>query len=227
MVNPLVGVAAVSAGSGLLGARAQSKAASRASDAQVQAAELSVAEQRRQFDRVQELLNPFVEGGTEAFQGLRNLAGVGDAGAQAQAIQDIQQGPEFLAALQAGEEGILSNAAATGGLRGGNTQAALAQFRPQLLSNAIGQQYQRLGGLAQIGQSSAAGVGAAGQNFANAASQQYGQIGASQAGAALAQGRAQAQGFGSIGRGLGTVFGAGIPEGGIPADQTIFSRWGF
>ena len=121
------------------------------------------------------------------------------------AISALEAGPEFQALTQAGEEAILQSAAATGGLRGGQTQAALAQFRPQVLSSLINQQYSRLGGLtalgqtttqnvAQLGQAAAAGQAAAGQQTAANISNLFGQQGAAQAGAALAQG--QAPGFG-------------------------------
>jgi hypothetical protein len=56
---------------------------------------------------------------------------------------------------------------ATGGLRGGNVQAALGQFQPQLLAQLIDQQYSRLGGLTSIGQNAAAGVGNAGMSTGN------------------------------------------------------------
>ena len=54
--------------------------------------------------------------------------------------------------VQQGQDAILQNASAIGGLRGGNTQAALAQFRPALLSQLIAEQYNRLGGLSSLGQ---------------------------------------------------------------------------
>ena len=49
--------------------------------------------------------------------------------------------------VRQGEEAILQGASATGGLRGGNVQAALAQFRPAMLNRFVQQQYERLGGL--------------------------------------------------------------------------------
>jgi hypothetical protein len=105
----------------------------------------------------------------------------------------------------AGEEAMLQSAAATGGLRGGNTQAALAQFRPQVLSSLINQQYSRLGGLATMGQNSAVGVGNAGQVAAANIGNLYGQQGAAAAGSALASGQAFGNVMGSIGQYAGGV----------------------
>jgi len=85
--------------------------------------------------------------------------------AQKAAIAAIEQGSEMQTLTQQGEEAILSNASATGGLRGGNTQGALAQFRPSLLNSLINQQYERLGALTNLGQSSVvAGAGYGGSN---------------------------------------------------------------
>lgn len=249
-------IAAAVIGSSVVGGVVQSKSASKAAAAQTQASEagiegqleatrLSVREQRRQFDAAKELLAPYVQAGEGALAGLAPYAEVGTQGlsaqldlaglsgpdAQRRAIQQIEQGPEFQALTQAGEEAMLQQASATGGLRGGNTQAALAQFRPQVLSSLINQQYSRLGGFTNLGlsttqdvfargQAAAAGQAAAGQQFGSEISGLYGtqaanignltgQIGAAQAGSALAQGQAFGNALGSIGQYAGGV-SAGI-----------------
>jgi hypothetical protein len=196
-------------GATLYSASKAGDAAEQAAQVQGQSAEAGIAERRRQFDEVRKLLEPYTTGGQSAFSAQQNLLGLGGQEAQQQAIQAIQQGPQFQAMQQAGQNAILQNASATGGLRGGNTQAALAQFSPQLLSQLIGQQYSQLGGLAQLGQASAAGQASAGLqtggNIANLLQQQ----GAAQAGGLLAQGQA-AGGLGNaIGAGLGIFTGLG------------------
>lgn len=108
-----------------------------------------------------------------------------------------------------GENAILQNASATGGLRGGNVQGALAQFRPQLLSSLIQRQFQNLGGLTSIGQNAAAGTGSAGLQTGTNISNLFQQQGAAEAGGALANGRAQANAFGAVGGGLGLFSGLG------------------
>lgn len=245
-------IAAAVVGSAVVGGVVQSKAAKSAASAQTQAAEagiegqleatrLSVEEQRRQFDAAKELLAPYVQAGEGALAGLAPyaevgpqalssqmaLAGLSGPEEQRRAIQAIEQGPEFQALTRAGEEAILQQASATGGLRGGNTQAALAQFRPQVLSSLINQQYSRLGGFTNLGlsttqdvfargQAAAAGQAAAGQQFGREISGLYGtqaanignltgQIGAAQAGSALAQGQAWGNVFGGIGQLAGAI----------------------
>lgn len=123
---------------------------------------------------------------------------------QQQAISQIEGGAGFQALARQGEEGILQNASATGGLRGGNVQGALAQFRPALLNQFIEQQYGRLGGMANLGQNSAAKVGAAGQEAATNIGTALGEAGAARAGAATTKGNAFNKALGEI-----TGFGTG------------------
>jgi hypothetical protein len=162
-------------------AGAQTQATEQATQAQLEATRLGIEEQRRQFDAMQTLFRPYVEAGGGALARQLDLTGVSGPEAQQRAIQAIEMGPEFAAMTRQGEEAILQNAAATGGLRGGNVQASLAKFRPEVLSSLINQQYQRLGGLTQLGQASAGMQAASGQAFANNASNLFMQRGDAQA----------------------------------------------
>ena len=251
VASALIGAAA-SIGGGLLA----SGGAKSAANAQAQANAQAIAEQRRQFDRVQQLLAPYAQGGTGAFQQLLTLAGAapqqtnwqayaqsnprlmqafhqqgrqgmfgmpggtqdlatfaqqwqqqndpradmsqfqtGGQAAQQQAISQFEQSPMFQALARQGEEGILQNASATGGLRGGNVQGALGQFRPALLNQQIQQQLSTLGGIAGLGQNAAAGVGNAG-------------IQTGQSIGALMQDTGQARGYGALGSGM--ALGQGV-----------------
>lgn len=199
-------------GSALGGAIEGQEAVGQASEVQQQAAQGGIDEQRRQFDAIQQLLQPYTQAGTTAIQGLAPFAAAGAPALQAQqaflglqgpeaeraAINRITSGQTFQELARQGEEAILSRASATGGLRGGNVQAALAQFRPALLSGLIEQQYSRLGGLtalgsgtnenlARLGQASAAGTGAAGQSMAANVGTLLGRQGAAEAGGILGQ----------------------------------------
>jgi len=198
-------------GSILGGGNAQEKAASAAAKAQVQAAERGIQEQRRQFDELTELLKPYMNAGERSLIGQLALAGLEGSGAQQAAITALEQGPQYEALVRQGEEALLQQASATGGLRGGNDQAALAQFRPQMLSNLIEQQYSRLGGLTNIGQASAARQAATGQSTAANISNLMQQQGAARAGAELAKGQAAASRFGDIMGMLGSFAGMSGP----------------
>lgn len=195
-------------GAGLGGAIEGRESVGEASQAQQQAAQGGIDEQRRQFDEITKLLSPYNVAGTGALAQQQALLGMGTPEAQQQAISALQGSPQFQALAQQGEEAILQRASATGGLRGGNVQAALAQFRPALLSGLIEQQYNRLGGLTNIGQASAARQAALGQQTGANISTLLGQQGQATAGGILGQ-------QGALTSGLGQAFGAIDRAGGL------------
>jgi hypothetical protein len=194
-----LGTAAVSS---IYGANQQKKAAGRAADIQSESAALGIEEDRRQFDEIIKLMAPYVEGGEKAQSLQQDFIGISGPEAEARAIQGIKEGPQYGAMVEQGEEAILQSASATGGLRGGNVQGALAQYRPQILSDLIQQRFSQLGGLATRGQNAAAMQGEAGLTTAQSIGGQYAQQGAARAGEALARGEANmgiAKTFGNIG----------------------------
>ena len=252
MVGIVVGAAVIGAAGSAYAANQAGNAAEDASRAQGAAAADAAQLQQAQFNRVQNLLNPYVRAGSNQFdtaaylranpdvaanpfwaqnaeqhflqygatenrqpfyttggalQEQQTLLGLNGADAQRSAMSQIESSPYFSGLVKQGENAILQNASATGGLRGGNTQAALAQFRPNMLAAAIDQQYQRLGGMVNIGQNAAAGVGNAGQAMANNTGQLLQQGGAAQAGGILGQARANVQGV----QGLASAFGTAAP----------------
>lgn len=204
-----VAVAGAAVVGGYMASQSQADAASSAADAQSQASSADIAQRNKQFEEVKSLLQPYVNAGNGALGAQQNLIGLGGADAQQQAIAQLQKSPYFTSMLKQGENSILANASATGGLRGGNTQAALAQFSPNLLAQTIQQQYQNLGGLTSIGQNAAAGVGNAGMANANGVSAALQQQGAAIAGGDLAAGRAQAQMWNLPSQAIGAYYGAG------------------
>lgn len=208
---------------GITGASQQADAASLAAATQAQASEAGISEQRRQFDTMVKLMEPYVTAGTGALPGLqpyadvgapalsqqRALAGLDGPEAQRAALAMIEQSPEMQAYTQQGENALLQNAAATGGLRGGNLQGSLAQFRPQLLAELVNQQYGRLGGLTALGQqttqnitglgqASAAGQAGAGMESAANIANLLQNRGTALAGGQMAQGGVVANTFGNV-----------------------------
>ena len=181
---------------GITGAKQAGQAAERAGQTQAAAAEKGIEEQRRQFDALVELMAPYVTAGTGAMGQQQALIGLQGAEAQKQAISGFEQSPLFQSLMQQGENAILQNASATGGLRGGNVQAALSQFRPQALNALIEQQYGRLGGLSTMGQASAAGQAASGLQSASNIGNLFGNQGAALAGGQMARGNVARQAFG-------------------------------
>jgi len=88
------------------------------------------------------------------FYGLPGYEGGGEA-----LIQRAQESPYFSAMQGAGEEAILRQAGATGGLRSGNVQSNLAKYNQQLLSDAVDRQLSGLSGFAGFQPDARAGAG--------------------------------------------------------------------
>lgn len=196
----------------ITGANQAADASRDAAATQAASAQAGIDEQKRQFDALQQLLKPFVDAGVGGLSSYGNLLGSNGAQAQQSAISQLMKTPAYTSALQQGERSILSNASATGGLRGGNTQAALSQFAPQLLTQLIGQQLQGYGNLSSLGQNAAAGVGNAGMSSANSISSLLQQQGAANAGGQLVGGAnaiANGNALGSLG---GFLSGGGLSK---------------
>lgn len=182
-----VGSAAVGFAASTISSNNNKAAIQGASDAQTQSNREAIAAQREQFDKIMQNLSPFISGGKSALGGLFDLLGLSGADKQSSAISGIENSPEFQALSKQGEEAILQNASATGAVRGGNVQEALAQYRPNLLSSLINDRYNKLSSIAQMGESAAAGAGSFGQNYASNVGNLAIQQGNNSANAVLAQ----------------------------------------
>lgn len=217
----------------ILGGKGAKKQANNAANAQIQAAQLAAAEEGRQFDITQANLQPWLTAGNAALSeqmkilGLGGMAGmpgiiggygggtfnidgtqatpVDRYGEQAGAIANLKNSPLYQSIYNNGEEAILANASATGGLRGGNTQNSLARFGGDTLSGVLGQYLQQLGGLSGTGNQTAGTIGQFGAaNADNQAQLRIGQ-GNAQAGNYLAQGRIDQNMWNSFGTGIGDI----------------------
>lgn len=190
--------AAISAAGSILGGLTGGKGAAKAAKIQADAFRQGLAQQQAQWNQTQTNLRPFLGLGTSAVNPLGNLVGVNGNDAQQAAITQLQNGPLFSSLVRNGENAILANAAATGGLRGGNTQNSLANFRSDTLANVIQQQLGNLGGLVNTGVGAANSLGNFGQQNADASSKLLGQTGNANAVAAAAP-------YAAIGSALGQV----------------------
>jgi len=193
------GIATAVVGTAVVSGYFANEAAEDAADAQIEGSEAGIAENRRQFDLVQELLSPYTQAGVGSLTAQEDILGLNGPEAQQAAISSIESSPEFTSLIKQGEEAILQNASATGGLRGGNVQSALSEFRPELLSQLINDKFTRLGGITGLGQASAAGVGAAAQNTGALNASLFADIGAAGAGEALAKGQSASNVANSVG----------------------------
>lgn len=197
-------------GTSLASSAMGSKAAKSAGQLQYEASQAGVAETRAAREEMRGLLQPYVAAGGPALQA--QMAALGLAGPEAQQayVAQQEQSPAFQALARQQEEALLQNASATGGLRGGNVQGALAQFRPALLNQFLEQQYGRLGGLTALGQQSAAGVGTAGMQSAGSIADLLAQGGAARAGAKLGAANAWQQSLSLPAQFAGLAIGRGF-----------------
>ena len=184
--------------------------AKEASKAQQQATQQGMAEQKRQFDLMQQLMNPYVQAGQQGLSGQQDLLGLNGFDKQQGAIGNIENSPFFKSQYQQAENALLQNAAATGGLRGGNFQEALADNRSNMLFNNVNQQLQNLSGVASNGQSAAAGLGGNAMTFGNNMAQGYQDIGQAQAGYQLAKGQIYTGLYNNALKGAAAAMGGGF-----------------
>lgn len=94
-------------------------------------------------------LEPYQTAGTQALERQMSLLGLGgDQGAE---LERIASSPYAQQLISQGEQGILQNAAATGGLRGGNVQRALSEYRPAVLDELFQRELTNLSPIVQRG----------------------------------------------------------------------------
>lgn len=260
----------------IIGGNSQKKAANKAADAQVRAAQLAIDEQRRQFDTTQQNFAPYLGAGTGALDQINALLGIStpsvsntDWGSYVQgnpdalanwnslkpqqraqfgndisqfgeyhygadgsrrdlgsytttsggqvdqlgAIESLKASPLYASLYRNGENAVLSNASATGGLRGGNTQNSLANFGADTLSTVIQNQLANLGGIANMGMGSAGQLGQFGANMAGQVGNALTQQGQARAGAALTVGGINSGMANSLGALGGDIFSKIFPNG--------------
>ena len=194
----------------IFGGNSQKKAANKAAAAQIEAANRGIAEQGRQYDQSRADFMPYLTAGTSALSGMSGLLGLGGADEQASAIEALKASPFYQSLFSAGNEAILQNAAATGGIRGGNTQGALADFGRDTLAQTIQQRLSNLGGLAGMGIGATGTVAGLGANKANAITSLYDAQGDANAWKHITRGGINAQMWNNAGGFLDEAFGGDI-----------------
>lgn len=133
------------------------------------------------------------QAGLQQLGGIAGLPGFEEYGSQQQLIEEAQASPLYQSILgtgAAGEEALARTASATSGLRGGGTASQLANYSQNLEQEALLESYnQQLGGLKGLAQLPSA---------APQISQQYGQIGQTQALGVTGAAQAEQQGVSNL-----------------------------
>jgi hypothetical protein len=216
----VVGTAAVVGGvAAYAGSQKQASAARNAADVQARMGREAIAASGDQFAQMKAMVQPYAEAGYDSLAAQLDLIGQNGPEAQQAAINNIQNDPNAQALAQQGERGILANASATGGLRGGDIQAALAQFRPQLLQSLINDRYSKLQGITQLGQAAAAQQASASLTQGAQTASLLTGIGNAQAAGLIGAGAANAAGYNAIG---GAFTGAANNFAGLNAVKYMY-----
>lgn len=208
-----MGIATLLGGTAAGSASAANKAAKDAAAAQVYGIDQSTALAREQLDYIKSIMAPYQQAGQAALPALQ-----GYINQPADKFNFDYQGyfnsPEYAALSQQQNEQALRMGAATGGIRGGDTQAALATIAPQLAqqarSNAQNEfslnqganlnRYNQLMGLAGLGTGAANQVGNAAQNFGQQAGNNALMAGNAMANMRQQQGQVRQDFLGGIGQ---------------------------
>lgn len=151
-------------------------------DSAEEAAETSVESQERMFERGLEETQPYREFGVRALDPLQSYLDPNETG---QMLRDYYDTDEYKAKESQMSESMMRALGRTGSLRGGAAPAAISRIAPQLGEEYLDKNYNRLMGLANIGITTSGGVPAT-------AAQVGANIGQTQAAGINAAGQAQA-----------------------------------
>ena len=141
---------------------------------------------------------------------------------QGSAIDQLKASPLYQSLYGNGQEAVLQNAAATGGIRGGNTERGLADFGRDTLAQTIQQQLSNLGGISSEGLGAATGLGSLCQSNSNAQTGLYGAMGSTASGATLGQGAINSSMWNNIGNFVGSLGPALFHSGGSGGSGGLF-----
>ena len=134
-------------------------AADKAGEVQAEASRAGIAETARQFDITQEQLAPFREAGVSALAEQQALLGLGTPEEAEAAMARFTETPgqQFLRSQQ--ERALTRNAAAIGGLGGGNVRRALQESAFGRAQTDLSNRLNRLAGISGTGQTATTATG--------------------------------------------------------------------
>ena len=215
-----VTAAAIAAGGAIVGGAMQNRAAGRAADAQRDAANAGIAEQRAAREQNQQNIQPYLDfGQTHGLGGLARLL------ADPNSIQDSAA---YRWNFGQQMQGLDRSAASRGNLFSGGHHADVMSHASGLASQEYGNQWNRLASLATMGQNAAVGAGSMNQTSANAISNLQAGIGQAQAGGAINSANAWGNTLASLAGVAGQYMGARQsayqqPQGGFGAFTPSFN----
>jgi len=203
--------AAIVGGIGLIGSVvsgvSQAGATTDAANIQAGAAQAGQDALQGRFEDTRDLLSPFIEGSSGAFQEQQALSGALGAEAEAEAIRRITEGEQFQFLQGQGERSLGSAASARGQLGSGSRLKALSRFRSDLLSQQIGNRFNRLGAVTGTGLGAASALAGAGTRAGEGQANLIGQAGAANAAGTIGRAQAFQSGLSGAIQGVGQIIG--------------------
>ena len=163
----------------------------------------------QQYNTTAGNLAPWLISGQLANAQQGNLVGLNGGAQQQAAIDQLKASPLYTSLFNNGQNAILANASATGGLRGGNTERSLYGLGNDTLAQLIQSQLGNLGGISALGAQTGTGLGALGAANTSSIQSLLGSIGANNAAGTLANAGTQAAGNTNVSSILGGLFGQG------------------
>lgn len=154
-------------------ANKQSKAAKQGAQAAQAGTDAAIAEQRRQYDQTRTDQAPWLQAGTGALGQLGALNG-GD-------FSSFQSSPDFKYAMDSSLGSLDRYAASRGAYNAGGTDADRMKLASGLASQNYNNYYNRIAGIAGLGQNSAQNLAGYGANMANQIGGQYNNLANAQA----------------------------------------------
>jgi len=148
----------VAVGTAVVGTAVNAIGQKKAAAAQQKGYNAATAEQARQFDIAREDQMPWMQAGHRALGQMEQL--------NAGNFSSFKESPDYQFALTQGLQGLDRSAAARGALWSGGADADRMAYASGLASQNYGNYYNRLAGLAGIGQSTATNLGNVGMTYA-------------------------------------------------------------
>jgi len=192
------------AAAGVIGAAATVYSASQSNKAAKQANQTQQAAQDAAEGRYQQTrtdMMPYMEAGTNALGPQQDLLGLNGQEAADKAMGNFQASPGYQYQLEQGIRAIDNSASAKGMLNSGSRMKALQDRGNSLAAQDFGTYYNRLAGLAGLGQNAAAGVG----NTGTQVSQMANETAKGQAQTQVSNASNQASMYGNAAQGIGNA----------------------
>ncbi len=167
-----VGAAAVTVVGGYISSKKGAGAAAKGAAAQQASSEAAIAEQRREYDQARTDQLPWLTAGTGALGQLGQL--------NSGNFSSFTQSPDYQFAYDQGLKTLDRSAAAHGRLNSGGYEQDLVKYGQGMATQNYNNYYNKIAGIAGVGQTASQNLGVLGANMADRIGQQYNTIGDAQ-----------------------------------------------